>query len=191
MTKYFDDMWLALDQELTHFDNYLGDKDWMSSTSSPESTPTSPGSDSSGVNLSPQTYDQLISQHDAPPPSNDQLRSRSRAERIEAVRQLYNKMPTIINAHSVATLHKVASQLYRKGYVGAANKILANEHAVFNKDMTYVEDDPDFTKSLEITRGDNKSRVSISVEDKATGKTYEKSFDNVLDAVKFLMKQDK
>jgi len=192
MTKHFDDMWLALDNELTSFDTYLSDKDWMSTNNSSSSASPLPSSsqDINTPNLSPQSYDNLLQTLSAPDPSFNELHSKSRSERIEAVKQFYNKMPTIINASSLARLHTVASRLYKSGKVKAANSLTACENKLVKQhSQTSVRlDDADFFKELMISQKDDSVRVTLVVQNKATGDSYTKNFDNLLEAAKFLNK---
>lgn len=190
MTEYFDDMWLSLEQELTGFDNYITDKDWMSSNVS--NTPSAGEMRNDPFNepldrtpLTPQTYEELLldSQPDA-----QNLHSKSRSERIEAVRQLYNQIPTIINASSFAESHRVANRLYRAGKVKEANYIVAEVDKTISKSFTYIEDSPTHSKTLEASENNGDRQITIEITDKEAKSHISRTFDNTLEAVKFFLK---
>lgn len=191
MTEYFDDMWLSLEQELTGFDNYISDKDWMSSSA--PNTPSAGEMRNDPFNepldrapLTPQTYEELLLLDQ--PPDSQNLHSKSRSERIEAVRQLYNQIPTIINASSFAESHRVANRLYRIGKVKEANFIVAEVDKTISKSFTYIEDSPTHSKALEASENDGDKQITIEITDKETKSRIVRTFDNTLEAVKFFLK---
>lgn len=119
---HFDDMWLALEQELTQFDSF-NPSEFSSSQSGNSSSSSSdalnPSNNSSQNNLQHSTYEELLQLRDQPNPSSERLHSDSRQERITAIKELYNKSPTII----YAKLERVADNLYKKGLVKQGNSI--------------------------------------------------------------------
>ena len=183
---YFEDMWLSLENDLSSFDSFIPSDyvDAPSSSSSSEGDSNNPNT----PNLEPQTYEDLLQVQLAPPPSNDQLRSPDRKERIQAIRELYNKTPTIING-SVDRLTKIAERLYNKGYVKEGNFISAAIDKAIQEDFSYVSEEDDRFKSLNVSRDKESNDVVATVEisdktDKGTI-TRHKTFDNVLDAIKY------
>ena len=190
--QYFNDMWYALEQELSQYDSYISDHDWMdSNTGGGNMHDTGFGGPTDESNLTPETYEELIQQMTHKDgPSREELRSKSRSERIQAVRELYNMMPTIVNASSVATLHKVASKLYKSGNVKQANKIMANTSKVF-KSFIYQENSDNRDKTIQISAGTDTDAV-VTIVDRTEKDTIvrEKHFDNALDAVKFYLREE-
>lgn len=134
MTQYFEDMWLALEQEVSNYDNYHPDY-------SSYETPLNPDSQQQEVHLENQTYEDLLEIQKAPPPEHDKLRAKDRKERIEAVKELYNRAPTIINAK----IRDIANQLYKKGFVKQGNSLMQivtdnEEVSTITKGSDYIED---------------------------------------------------
>jgi hypothetical protein len=117
-TQYFEDMWIALENELSSFDNYSPSTTNFSGSNQNQNT--SPNSNLDSMNVEPQTYEQLLNQISQPEPTSEQLSSGSRQERIDAVKQLYNKQPFIL----YAKIEKVATSLYKAGKVKEANSLL-------------------------------------------------------------------
>lgn len=191
MTEYFDDMWLTLEQELTGFDNYITDKDWIASTNSATPSagemPNDPFNEPTNqVTLTPQTYEDLLQLNQEP--DTDRLHSKSRSERIEAVRQLYNQIPTIINASSFAESHRVANRLYKAGKIREANHIVAQVDKTIHKSFTYIEDTPTHNKALEAHSENGANLITITIADKEDKSHMSKTFDNTLEAIKFFLK---
>jgi hypothetical protein len=135
-TVYFEDMWLGIQDELSSYDSFSPSEyiDHQSTSSSPEHG--SAGNNTS--DMSPSTYERLLEIQKTPNPSHDRMRSPDRKERIEAIRELYNKTTTILNASSNDTLKKVANRLYRAGLVKQANALVEK---VIDK---HVEQDMEF-----------------------------------------------
>ena len=116
---YFEDMWLSLENELSSFDSFVP-SDYVSAPSSSTSL-DSPSSDTSTSPAPLSSYEELLELQNTSIPDNSQLRSKNRKERIEAIRDLYNKTPMTFNT---ARLEQVAKNLYKKGYVKQANEIM-------------------------------------------------------------------
>ena len=189
MVEYFDDMWFALEQELSTQDNYLSDQDWLSNA--PSSTMSDGEMRADPFNepqdksiLAPATYEEFLNIKE---PTNDQLRSKSRTERIEAVRQLYNQIPTIINASALANAHRVANKLYRTGKVREANKLVAEAEKTINKSFTYIDSDDTYEKSIDVHSNNGELTANVQIVDKLDDSTIRKTFSNVLEAVKFFL----
>lgn len=123
MTEYFEDMWLDLEKELSSYDSYSNDfSNYNSMSTSPQ---LEEGFDSSTTEVSPQTYENLLQTQEAPNPSRERLHSSSREERIQAIKELYNKVPTIINGNiSVERITKIANGLSRIGLVKQSNDLI-------------------------------------------------------------------
>lgn len=188
---YFEDMWLSLENDLSSFDSFTP-SDYVDA---PSSSSSSEGNNPENApKLDSQTYEDLLQIQLAPPPSNDQLRSSNRQERIQAIRELYNKTPTIING-SVDRLTKIADRLYSKGYVKEGNFISAAIDKAIQEDFSYVSEEDDRFKSLNVSRDKESNDVVAVVEisdktDKGTI-TRHKTFDNVLDAIKYFKSEEK
>ena len=121
MTEYFEDMWIGLESELEQFDSYAPDNHFVDQ----EAPSSTENLNHDNPHFEAQTYETLINNKNAPDPTHEQLRSTNRKERIQAIKELYNKEPTIINWASVEKLHKTASRLYRKGFVKEGNSIMS------------------------------------------------------------------
>lgn len=185
MTEYFEDMWLALEKELSSFDSFIPNEHVSSPSSSIENT-NSPNSINT-TNLDPQTYEDLLEIQLAPNPSNDKLRSPDRKERIDAIRELYNKTTTIINGSSLASLHKTACSLYKKGNVRAANNLIRAAESTLESDFTYITSDNESSRSLvvESQYGEVLATVEITDNTDKSTMTTRKEFNNLLDAIKY------
>lgn len=188
--KYFNDMWLALEKELGGFDSYIKDTDWMNSNSSESGSDSSPQQELENNNLSVETYEQLLNlSHDDP--SSQALRSKSRSERIEAVRQLYNQVPTIINASSIVRLQKVVKSLYRTGAVKAANALTDKINQSF-QEVQLTEEVDSGSKSLDVANDNGNLTATVHVDqrnDNGKSISIEKTFDNIVDALEFYVDQ--
>lgn len=185
MTQYFEDMWLALEQELSSFDSFSPNEhvSHPSTSSDPNAT------DSPQGNLEPATYEQLLEMKKLPNPSHDRLRSNDRKERIEAVKELYNKVPTIINATSIVRLHKTASILYKKGFVKQANDLVEKIDQSVSQHFSYVAEDGDNYKTLSYDKKDGDKDIVVEVIDKQDKKSIKEEFANLSDAIRFFMKE--
>lgn len=112
--QYFEDMWLALESELSTYDNYDSNSNYQSSES-----PLGTEDPIQESQLEPQTYEDLL-EVAKKAPEHSQLRSPNRKERTEAVKEFYNRTPTILNAK----LKEVAESLYKKGFVRQGNSLM-------------------------------------------------------------------
>lgn len=186
MTQYFEDMWLSLEKELSSFDSY-SPSEFVSSPSSSSDNPNSPNNINT-TNLDHQTYEDLLEIQLAPPPSNDKLRSSDRKERIQAIRELYNKTPTIINGSSLASLHKTACSLYKKGFIKQANNLLKTAESSLES-FSYLTEDDNGYRALSYGEVDNKTIASVEFTDN-NGETTIGEFDNLLDAIKFFKSKE-
>jgi hypothetical protein len=117
MADYFEDFWLGMQSELKDFDN-INSNDFLSHEPSSDSNIDAQQPENT-VNLEPQTYEALLNDISAPNPNRERLRSTDRSERIQAIRELYNKEPTILNAK----LRHIATNLYKKGYTIQGNQL--------------------------------------------------------------------
>ena len=176
-TKYFEDMWLGLEEELSSFDNYAPTNDFSQQSSSglPANSLDSP-------NLEPQTYEQLLSQDNLPEPTNESLHSGSRQERIEAIKQLYNKTPFIL----YAKVEKIASNLYKKGKVKLANEILESTKKTLSKHLSYVIEDEKLYSTLSFDSKNGDDSITVKVIDKETNEVSVEEFDSLSEAMTYL-----
>jgi len=188
MNQYFNDMWLNLEEELSSYDTFINDNEWMSQTTSPENSESvNPEKNLDTPNLSIETYEDLLSSN-REGPSMSELRSQNRGDRIKAVREFYNQAPTIINAESITRLKTIADNLYRFGKVKQANSMMDKINSAFENSI-WVEQTPTGEKSLTITKeaGIVEARVLIEESDSNFVVDIEKTFDNVLDAIGFYL----
>ena len=118
-TKYFEDMWLALDNDLKEFDSYKNDFTSIDNNSNSQNNSQQPQ-----ANLDAKTYEQLMENQNQPEPSKEQYHSNNMQERIDAVRQYYNQNPGTFSWASLVKLKKVADNLYKKGFVKQGNQIV-------------------------------------------------------------------
>lgn len=135
MTEYFEDMWIGLENELKNYDSFSPGSDMQQSQPHPETA-----QENSEANLGPETYEDLLNQQNAPIPSKDRLRNHNRAERIQAIKELYNKTPTIINWASVDRIRRVAAGMYRVGLVKEANEIIEKIDMKYSKSLELYND---------------------------------------------------
>lgn len=119
-TKYFEDMWLALDNDLKEFNSY--ENDFSSFDYNSNNTQQNVSDHQS--NLDVQTYEQLIDTQNSSEPSNQQLHSNNLQERIQAVKQYYSQNPGTFSWASLIKLKKVSDNLYKKGLVKQGNHIV-------------------------------------------------------------------
>lgn len=181
-----DDMWFALEQELTNFDSYISDKDWIS-TPSQQSPVTKDSPDSLEMNVGSDTYEQLMYPEKFEE-SVDQIRLKSRQDRIEAIKQLYNQVPTIISASSLAKTHRIVNSLYKKGKIRQANKILQQAENLSQQSFIYIDETPEIQKTLQVEKQQDDSIISVEVWDKKENDKIVKTFESLLDAIKYFLK---
>ena len=123
-TKYFEDMWLALDNDLKEFNSYKNDFMSFDNNYNNDSQDNIQQQQQQQTNLDPQTYEQLLEVQNSPTPSREQYHSDDIQERIQAVRQYYNQNPGTFSWASLTKLKKVADDLYKKGLVKQGNQIV-------------------------------------------------------------------
>lgn len=179
--QYFEDMWLAVENELSSFDSFKP-SEYSSQPASSENIDSQNGP--GGTNLEPSTYEELLQLRNEPAPSDDKLRSRDRATRIEAVRELYNKFPTIINGSSLARLHKTASILYKRGLIRQADSLLKAANKTMDENFSYVIESDEGFKILSYENELGRIIASVEVTDKYSNTSMVEEFDNLLEAVK-------
>jgi hypothetical protein len=212
MTDYFEDAWLALETQLSEFDSFLsGPKNEFSSSplsSNPNNDTTNP---TNNMQSQPSTYERLLEIENMPPPSDDRLHSSDRKERIQAVRELYNKTTTIINSHSISPLRmrKVAIQLKLLGLDSEARQLqksaraqnlqllarrLANKglvkqanhlEDVLTKHFSYSQETDNIYKTLTFDQQDDEKEFIVNLVDKNTNDSIAEEFDSLEEAIKF------
>lgn len=177
-TQYFEDMWVALENELSTFDNHVPtSSDFQSQQSS---SPLSNSLDS--PNLEPQTYEQLLSQDNLPNPSEESLHSTSRQERIEAIKQLYNKTPFML----YAKVEKVALNLYKKGKVKQANDLMSKTKETLSRHLSYaIEDEKTYT-TLSFDQKNGDESIAVKVINKETNELSTHEFETLSEAMDYL-----
>jgi hypothetical protein len=212
MTEYFEDAWLALETQLSEFDSFLsGPKNEFSSSPLSNSSNNDTTNPANSTQLQPSTYERLLEIENMPPPSDDRLHSSDRKERIQAVRELYNKTTTIINSHSISPLRirKVAFQLKllglddeaiqlqkiakaqnlkliarrlaHKGLVKQANSL----EEVVNKHFSYSHETDDIYKTLTFDQQNDDKEFKVNLVDKNTNDSIAEEFDSLEDAIEF------
>lgn len=177
--KYFEDYWLEIQRELDMFDSPNPASDFGSSQG-PSTNPDSLEND--GI-IEPNTYEKLTEMQDKNP-TNDQMRAKSRADRINAVRDFYNREPTIINANSIYKLHKTADKLYKKGFVKQANELVETAESL-RKHFSLVEENDDTYKHLKVHTENGGETILVTVVDKNDQSVEEHEFDDLNEAINF------
>lgn len=176
--QYFEDMWLDLSADLDKFDNFSSSEFNFINDSSQQST--SEDKTFKDQDLPAQTYEQLLNLQNSPDPSYQETHSTDFKERIEAIRQLYNKNPVLLNASTISRLRKVASNLSKKGLVKQANQI-SNFKA---RNLTFRSNKDGIDKVfnyVENVGGEKYVTVNISTDNY----DYSQDFDNVEEAISF------
>ena len=211
---YFEDMWLALEEQLSEYSNY------SPSNSSPNSDGTQDSSSYSSTNQSTDflaqqphltnTYEKLLDLQNVNP-SDQQLHSPNLQDRINAVRDIYNKETTIIvgrvnnlsnkikrlssmlqknNANkipAIITTYKVAKNLYLKGKVAEGNRLLYTAEKLLAENFSYSVDDGSIMKRIEYNKNPNTTtQIRVQITDKQSRTDLSKQFDNISEALDFL-----
>lgn len=178
MTEFFDDMWLSLESDLTSYDSFIGDSDWLNIN--PQTPENSDGMvqniTTNAPNIEPQKYEDLI-ERTISPPRIDNPHGKTLQERIHAIKEIYNLIPTIINATELARLHKTANTLYKKGMVKAGNQIMEKSEREIQKGFIIAEKN----KALEYT---SCGKIQVSSYDKELDSHIIKSYTNFYQALK-------
>ena len=112
--NYFEDMWLEFENELSSYDSGYSFQDYGNEKSE---------MNSDSANIEPSTYETLLDARNAPEPSRERLHSSNLQERIEAIKEHYNKHPFISSASFKGKLSKVAEKFCKQGKVALGNKI--------------------------------------------------------------------
>ena len=179
--KYFEDYWVELSRELDKFDSYDSSPDFRDRGSDPQAGGEG-GSADQASQVDPKTYENLVQLQEGPAPTNDQLRSTNRQERIQAVKNFYNATPTILNASSVLSLCKSADRLYKKGLVKQANQLI-DVIEKSSQNATYKLETPSVYKILKSQQDGNDKQITVTTINKDDKSAETKSFEDFQDAL--------
>lgn len=189
MPEFFDDMWLTLEKDLSSFDNFIDDRDWMNAGASDSSQMTenqmTPDSMNPQPNIEPQTYENLL-MNSISPQRVENPYGKSLQERIQAIKEIYNQIPTIINAREFARLHKTAGQLYKKGKVKEGNRVIKASEEQIHESFVITETNDDVSKTLEYAKNNGEIQAIVTKEninDKERNSTM-RTYDNFYQALK-------
>ena len=136
------------------------------------------------------TYEDILEMRREPLPSQDKLRSRDRQERIDAVRELYNKVPTIISGGSCYRIRKTAERLYRQGLVRHANKMMEVLEDTANSHFSYVQDNESNYKILSSDESDGEKDITVEIVDKDQKDSIKKEFNSLSEAIDFFKDEE-
>jgi hypothetical protein len=212
MTEYFEDAFLALETQLSEFDSFLsGPKNEFLSSPLSNNSNNDTTNPTNNTQLQPATYEKLLEIENLPPPSDDRLHSPDRKERIQAVRELYNKTTTILNSHSISplrmrkvamqlkllglenearqlresartqNLHLLARRLAHKGLVKQANDL----ESVLTKHFSYSQETDNIYKTLTFDQQDDEKEFNVNLVDKNTNDSIAEEFDSLEEAIQF------
>ena len=177
--KYFEDYWLEIERELNNFDSPNPASDFGSGTN----TSMDPDSLENDNIIEPDTYEKLTEMQDKNP-TNDQMRAKNRADRIQAVRDFYNREPTIINASTIYKLHKTANKLYNKGFVKQANELVESAKSL-RKHFSLVEETDRVYKHLKVHAENGSKVILVTAVNKSDLTVEECEFENLEQAINF------
>lgn len=178
---YFEDMWLSLEKELSQYDSFTSSSSFTNNNSS--YTPSNSGQSSDFLAQIPpniNTYESLL-RSTTPEPTTQQLHSSNLQDRIDAVRDMYNKQTTIIVAKTLNYVNKLS----KSGRSDLSNKLAKTFHQ-FSKIFSYSKEDDTYQKSLSYSRSSSSPKtLSVSVTNKKFKNSINKQFEDLEEAVEF------
>lgn len=179
---YFEDMWIALEKQLAEYDSFTPSTS-INVETNPSSGIFNNTQSSDFLAQSPtnsNTYESLLNLN-TPEPTAQQLHSPNLQDRINAVRDIYNKQTTII----VAKMLDYSNKLNKLGKYSLSKKLATTIHQ-YSKNFSYSKDDDKYNKTFTYSVASSSPKtISVSINDKKSKNSINKQFENLEQALEF------